>query len=456
MRVQGRCRLNERPAETRVHDFLEVEQTLDASEAVEEATRCIQCKKPLCVGGCPVSIDIPSFIQAIATGDFSTATRIMKDENLFPAICGRVCPQEVQCEGACILGKKETPVRIGALERFIAAWETSQDPVFPSIAPDTGKSVAVVGSGPAGLAAAAELVKYGHRVTIFESLHEPGGVLVYGIPGFRLPKDIVRREISQITSLGATLKCNHIAGRSVSVPELLTFDAVFIGTGAGLPSFMGLPGEDLSGVYSANEFLTRVNLMHAERFPETDTPVRRGERAVVIGGGNVAMDAARVCRRLGCRVTLLYRRRKEDLPARRAEIRRAEEEGVEFLTCANPVRILGGPTVTGIDCVRMAMCSADETGRPTAVPVPESLFSLECDIVIEAIGQSPNPLLLDELDGIRRGPRGNVIVDDDCRTSIDRVYAAGDVATGAATVILAMGGAKRAALSIHRMLTEDS
>ncbi len=448
--------MSERPADIRVHDFLEVEQNLGVAEAVAEASRCIQCKKPLCVGGCPVSIDIPSFIQAIASGDFPTATRIMKQENLFPAICGRVCPQEVQCEGACILGKKETPVRIGALERFIAEWESIQDPILPVKAPPTGRSVAVVGSGPAGLAAAAELAKYGHNVTIFESLHEPGGVLVYGIPEFRLPKDVVRREIAQIASLGATLKCNHVAGRSVTVPELLAFDAVFLGTGAGLPSFMGLPGEDLTGVYSANEFLTRVNLMHAERFPETDTPVRRGSRVVVIGGGNVAMDAARVCRRLGSRVTLVYRRRREDLPARRAEIRRAEEEGVEFLTCSNPVRVVGSPCVTGIECMRMTMCGPDESGRPSAVPVPDSLFSLDCDIVIEAIGQSPNPLLLNEMEGIRKGPRGNVVVDDDCRTSIERIYAAGDVATGAATVILAMGGAKRAALSIHRMLTGDS
>jgi glutamate synthase (NADPH/NADH) small chain len=315
--------------------------------------------------------------------------------------------------------------------------------------------VAVIGSGPAGLTAAAELARLGHHVTLFESLHEAGGVLMYGIPSFRLPKDVVRAEIDQLRAMGVELRLNHLAGTSITLAELGRYDAVFIGTGAGLPYFMDLDGEHLSGVYSANEFLTRVNLMHAEQFPGYDTPVRHGSRVVVAGGGNVAMDAARVARRLGAKVTLVYRRREEDLPARQAETRHAKEEGVEFVTCANPVRIIGDQFMTGVECVRMEMCDLDGSGRPEPKEVEGSRFVIDADMFIEAIGQGPNPLLIRKIEGIAQGKRGNVIIDEDGRTSHPGFYAAGDVATGAATVILAMGGAKRAARAIDRMLREE-
>jgi glutamate synthase (NADPH/NADH) small chain len=444
--------MGERPAAERLHDFQEVDGGLSPEEAVAEAGRCLQCKKPTCVRGCPVEIDIPAFIARIAEGDISGAARIIMENNLLPAICGRVCPQEIQCEGQCILGVKETPLRIGDLERFVADHERIQGPVIPLIAEPTGKRVVVVGSGPAGLTAAAELARLGHAVTVFESLHEPGGVLVYGIPAFRLPKEVVRAEIDQLRAMGVEIRTNHLAGTSVPVSDLLSYDAVFIGTGAGLPFFMKIPGEQLNGVYSANEFLTRVNLMHAELFPEYDTPMRHAGRVVVVGGGNVAMDAARVARRLGSRVTLVYRRREEDLPARRAEVIRAKEEGVEFVLCANPIRILGDPFVTGVECVRTEICDPDDTGRPEPAPVEGSNFVIDADMCIQAIGQGPNPLLIRKLEGIRYGRKGNIMVDEEGSTNLDRVFAAGDVATGAATVILAMGGAKKAARAIDRML----
>lgn len=448
--------MGERPAPERIHDFFEVDEGFSADEAIAEAGRCLGCKKPACVTGCPVEIDIPAFVARVAEGDISGAARIIRENNLLPAICGRVCPQEVQCEGQCILGVKETPLRIGELERFVADFERERGFVAPPTAEPTGKRVAVIGSGPAGLTAAAELARLGHFVTVFESLHEPGGVLVYGIPAFRLPKEVVRAEIDQLRAMGVEILTNHLAGASVPISDLLSYDAVFIGTGAGLPFFMKIPGEQLNGVYSANEFLTRVNLMHAERFPEYDTPMRHAGRVVVVGGGNVAMDSARVARRLGARVTLVYRRREEDLPARRAEVIRAKEEGVEFVLCANPVRILGDPFVTGVECVRMNMCDPDDSGRPEPAPIEGSNFVIGADMCIQAIGQGPNPLLIRKLEGIRYGRKGNILVDEDGRTSIDRVFAAGDVATGAATVILAMGGAKKAARAIDRMLREEN
>jgi glutamate synthase (NADPH/NADH) small chain len=451
--------MSKRTPEERLRDFAEVDLGLTEEEAVVEANRCLQCKKPFCIGGCPVGIDIPGFIAAVAEGNLREAATILKQDNMLPAICGRVCPQETQCEGVCILGKKETPIAIGALERFVADWEREHGMELPTVAAPTGKRVAVVGSGPAGLTAAAELARAGHSVTIFESLHEAGGVLTYGIPAFRLPKDIVAKEIEQVLALGAELKLNHLVGRSVPVDDLLAFDAVFLGTGAGLPYFMGIEGENLNGVYSANEFLTRVNLMHANRFPEFDTPVVRASRVAVIGGGNVAMDSARVARRLGARVSLIYRRREEDLPARAAEVRNAQEEGVELITCANPVRILGGPAVTGIECVRMDMCEPDASGRPSPRPVKESNFTLDVDVVIEAIGQGPNPLLVRLIPGLELGRKGNVVVDENGRTSIPHVFAGGDVSTGAATVIEAMGAAKnaaqKAAKAIDEMLKES-
>ncbi|MBN1431918.1 MAG: NADPH-dependent glutamate synthase [Methanomicrobiaceae archaeon] len=444
--------MGKRKPEERIEDFKEVDTGFSAQDAVLESLRCMDCVKPQCIKGCPVNIDIPGFIMAISKEDFRKAADIIKADNMLPAICGRVCPQEDQCEGTCVLGIKGKPVRIGALERFVADWERENGLLRPEVKDKTGKRVAVVGSGPAGITAAAELAKEGHSVTIFESLHKAGGVLTYGIPSFRLPKDIVKTEIDQVLKLGAELKLNHIVGRSVPVEELLSYNAVFLGTGAGLPSFMGIEGENLNGVYSANEFLTRVNLMHADSFPEYDTPVLKKGRVVVVGGGNVAMDSARVAKRMGSEVTLIYRRRKEDLPAREAEIENAIEEGIEFICCANPVRILGEGSVIGVECVRMEMCEADADGRPCPVPMKgeDALFTIDADVVIEAIGQSPNPLLISLIENLERGKRGNVITDDETGlTSIENVYAAGDVATGAATVIEAMGAAKRTARAIN-------
>ena len=444
--------MSDRSADVRIKDFNEVDCGLSPAEAVAEAERCLQCKKPLCVTGCPVNIDIPAFIGHVAEGNFSTAARALKEQNMLPAICGRVCPQETQCEGVCILGNKETPIRIGAIERFVADWERENDPTLPDVAKPTGKRVAVVGSGPAGLTAAAELARAGHAVTIFESLHEAGGVLTYGIPAFRLPKEVVKAEVEQVLALGARLKKNHLVGRSVSTDELLGYDAVFLATGAGLPAFMCIPGENLNGVYSANEFLTRVNLMHADAFPEFDTPVLHGGRVAVIGGGNVAMDSARVARRLGAKVSLIYRRGEDEMPARKAEVEHAKEEGIAFYTCTNPTRILGEQSVTGVECVKMSLCGLDASGRRSPEPIEGSEFTLDVDMVIQAIGTSPNPLLVSLIPGLERARKGNVVVDENGRTSIPHVYAGGDIATGAATVIEAMGSAKRAAAAINAML----
>ena len=447
--------MGDRPAEIRVRDFDEVDSGISSEEAIEEAQRCLQCKKPGCVDGCPVNIDIPAFISLIADGDFFGAASSIREQNLLPAICGRVCPQETQCEALCILGNKETPIRIGQLERFAADQERSRGLTAPEQRPKTGKRVAVIGSGPAGIVAAGELAKEGHEVVMYESLHEPGGVLTYGIPSFRLPKDVVKAEIDLILNMGVDLRLNHLAGRSVPFEELLSYDAILLGTGAGLPHFMGIPGENLNGVYSANEFLTRVNLMHADRFPESDTPVARMSRVVVVGGGNVAMDAARTALRMGAKVTLVYRRREEDLPARAAETHHAKEEGVAFITCVNPIRILGDTQVTGIECVRMQMCNLDASGRPVPEPKSGDTLTIDCDVVIQAIGQGPNPVLIREIPGIERGRVGNVVTGEDGRTTHPKVFAAGDVTTGAATVIMAMGGAKQAAQSICKMLAED-
>jgi glutamate synthase (NADPH) small chain len=453
--AKGAITMHDRPIDQRIHDFNEVDGGLTSEEAKIEAGRCLQCKKPLCVKGCPVTIDIPAFIREVASGNFRKSAAIIREQNMLPAICGRVCPQEVQCEEKCILGLKERPVSIGELERFVADTERAHGMGLPQKKASTGRRVAVVGAGPAGLTASAELARMGYQVTLFESLHAAGGVLMYGIPAFRLPKQIVKAEIDAVLSLGVELKLNHLVGRSIPVKELLSYDAVFLGTGAGLPYFMGLPGENLPGVYSANEFLTRVNLMHADQFPAFDTPVKKGSRVVVAGGGNVAMDAARVARRLGGKVTLVYRRREEDLPAREAETGRAKEEGIEFVMCANPVKILGDGGITGVECVRMAMCAPDQSGRPEPAPIEGSHFTIDADVFIAAIGQGPNPLLISEIPELLRGKRGNVIVDDEFRTSMRKVFAGGDVATGAATVILAMGAAKSAAHAIDKMLREE-
>ncbi|HJJ35951.1 MAG TPA: NADPH-dependent glutamate synthase [Methanocorpusculum sp.] len=439
----------DRDAATRIHDFQEVDMGFTADEAIAEAKRCLQCKKPVCIAGCPVGINIPAFIKEIAAGYFKDAARIIKEDNMLPAICGRVCPQETQCQGACILAKKGNPISIGHLERFVADAETVRD--VPACAPATGKKIAVVGSGPAGLTAAAELARMGHAVTIFESLHEAGGVLMYGIPAFRLPKNIVQDEINTVEKLGCEIKTNHIAGRSVSIPELLSYDAVFLGTGAGLPFFMGLEGENLPGIYSANEYLTRINLMGADRFPKQDTPVKLGLNVVVVGGGNVAMDAARVARRTGANVTLMYRRSEADMPARRDEIRHAKEEGVVFMTETNPVRFLGeNNAVCGVEAIKMKIGDKGADGRSSFSPIEGSNFTVTADVVVIAIGQGPNPLLLRMLPDLKLNRNGSIAVDENGKTSMKNVYAGGDAATGAATVILSMGTAKKAAKAIDK------
>lgn len=447
--------MSDRPADVRVHDFEEVDSGITAEEAIAEAARCLQCKKPVCVDGCPVGIDIPGFIRCIEDGDFRSAIGIIKESNMLPAVCGRVCPQEVQCEGECILGVKDRPIAIGSLERFLADWERENGIEVPERAEKRPERIAVVGSGPAGLTAAAELARNGFSVTIFEAFHEPGGVLTYGIPEFRLPKEVVRAEIAEVKRLGVEIRTNYLVGRSLPVDELLSYDAIILATGAGLPAFMGIPGENLIGVYSANEFLTRVNLLHADAFPNHDTPVRKGRSVVVIGGGNVAMDAARVAKRMGADVTLVYRRRREDMPARLVEVHHAEEEGIRFLCCTNPTRILGEGTVTGVEVVSMDMCELDDSGRPSAKPIPGSEYTIPADVVIEAIGQSPNPLLIRMIEGLVREKKGNLLVDESGKTTVPKIYAAGDVATGAATVILAMGAAKTAADAVCRMLAEE-
>ncbi|HJJ28649.1 MAG TPA: NADPH-dependent glutamate synthase [Methanocorpusculum sp.] len=442
----------DRTASERIQDFNEVDTGFTAAEAVAEAKRCIQCKKPHCIEGCPVNINIPAFIKAIAEEQFEDAAEIIRKDNLLPAICGRVCPQEQQCQGVCVLGKKDNPVSIGHLERFVADNVPAKT---PKCAEPSGKKVAVIGSGPAGLTAAAELARLGHKVTVFESLHKAGGVLMYGIPNFRLPKEIVQAEIAEVEKLGVEIRTNHIAGKSVSVDELLAFDAVFLGTGAGLPYFMKIEGENTPGVYSANEFLTRVNLMGANNFPANDTPVKRGRKVVVAGGGNVAMDAARVARRMGAEVTLMYRRTEADMPARMDEIRHAKEEGILFMTETNPVKILAAEnTVSGVEAVKMAIGAPGADGRSSFAPVEGSNFIVEADVVIEAIGQGPNPLLVKRMEGLVLNKNGSIKADANGKTSMAKVFAGGDAATGAATVILAMGTAKEAAKAIDIALRE--
>ncbi len=441
----------DREANERIRDFKEVDMGFTADEAVAEAKRCLQCKKPACVSGCPVGIDIPAFIKEITAGYFKGAAHIIKQDNMLPAICGRVCPQETQCQGACVLSKKGNPISIGHLERFVADAEKQRD--VPDCAPATGKKVAVVGSGPAGLTAAAELARMGHSVTIFESLHEAGGVLMYGIPAFRLPKDVVKEEIAAVERLGCEIKTNHIVGWSVPIKELLSYDAVFLGTGAGLPFFMGIEGENIPGVYSANEYLTRINLMGADKFPVNDTPVKMGLNVVVIGGGNVAMDAARVARRTSANVTLMYRRSEADMPARRDEIRHAKEEGVIFMTETNPVRFLGeNNAICGVEAIKMKLGEKGKDGRRSFSPIDRSNFTVKADVVVVAIGQGPNPLLLRMLPGLKLNENGSIAVDKNGRTSIKNIYAGGDAATGAATVILSMGTTKNVAKSIDKAL----
>jgi glutamate synthase (NADPH/NADH) small chain len=441
----------------RVKNFNEVALGYSEEQALEEANRCLQCIKPQCVAGCPVEIPIPEFIKCLRERKYAEAIATIKMKNALPAVCGRVCPQEEQCQVNCVVGRIGEPVSVGRLERYLADWEREHGFQLPEKAKPTGKKVAVVGAGPAGLTAAADLVKLGHEVVMFEALHLPGGVLVYGIPEFRLPKVIVRNEVAYIEKLGVDLRLGNMVGRTHTIPELMKsgYDAVFIGSGAGLPQFMDVPGENLGGVYSANEFLIRVNLMKSFRFPEYDTPLRLGKHVVVIGGGNVAMDCARSSMRLGADVCLLYRRSREELPARQEEIENAEEEGLVCKFLAAPLRLIGDEKgwVKAMDCQAMELGPPDASGRRRPIPIKGSEFTMETDTVIIAIGQTPNPIIQRTTEGLVVDPKhGTIIVGEDGKTSLEGVYAGGDVATGAATVISAMGMGKKAAKAIHEYL----
>ena len=444
----------------RAHNFNEVALGYTEAQAVGEAERCLQCKKKPCIPGCPVEIDIPEFIRLVAEGDFRGAARKLKEKNCLPAICGRVCPQEEQCELVCVMGKKYEPVAIGRLERFCADWELEHGVEAPKTPPPTGKSVAVVGSGPGGLTVAGDLAKLGHRVVIFEALHKPGGVLVYGIPEFRLPKAIVAREVEYVKSLGVEIRVDHVIGRIYTTEELMKeegFDAVFICTGAGLPYFMNIPGENLAGVYSANEFLTRSNLMKAYEFERQHaTPLRVGRRVVVVGGGNVAMDAARTSLRLGAAAVYnVYRRSRVEMPARDEEIENAEEEGIIFRLLTNPVRIFGDEKgrVAGVECIRMQLGEPDDSGRRRPVPIEGSEFTIECETLVMAIGNGANPLISQTTPDLAVNRWGYIVVDEATgATNIPGVYAGGDIVRGAATVILAMGDGRTSARAIHEYL----
>jgi glutamate synthase (NADPH) small chain len=454
-----RQRMPEQEPRVRVKNYAEVPCGYTQELAQLEARRCLQCKKPKCREGCPVEVEIPAFIAMIAEGDFAGAARKLKERNSLPAVCGRVCPQEDQCEKFCIVGKKDEPVAIGRLERFAADWEREQASLFiPSRAAATGKKVAVVGAGPAGLTVAGDLILQGHAVTIFEALHQAGGVLVYGIPEFRLPKNIVQYEIDYLQKLGVDLKLNHVIGKIITADELLQeFDAAFFGLGAGLPQFMNIPGENLCNIYSANEYLTRSNLMKAYLFPEYDTPIARGRQVAVIGAGNVAMDAARTALRMGAeQVRIVYRRSRTEMPARLEEIHHAEEEGLEFHFLTAPVRCIGSKDgwVTGMECIRMELGEPDASGRRRPVPIPGSEFIMDCDLVVIAIGAGANPLLTSATPGLELNKWGYIAArDENGATSKPGVWAGGDIVTGSATVILAMGAGRKAANAINRYLT---
>lgn len=441
----------------RIHNFDEVVLGYTEAQAMEEAQRCLNCKTRPCVGGCPVMIRIPEFLAEVARGNFEAAYQLVSATNALPAVCGRVCPQERQCEGLCVRGKKGEPVAIGRLERFVADWHNGQASAETCQAEGNGRRVAVVGSGPAGLTCAGDLARKGYEVTVFEALHMAGGVLMYGIPEFRLPKAAVQKEIDNLKRLGVSILTNVIIGQTISVDELLEehkFDAVFIGSGAGLPMFMDIPGINCCGVYSANEFLTRINLMGAYQ-PNSSTPIQRPRKVAVVGGGNVAMDAARCAKRLGAEVTVVYRRGMEELPARKEEIEHAVEEGIIFQTLCNPVEILAdaNDNVAKIRCIRMTLGMPDASGRRSPSPIADSEFEMEADCVIMALGTSPNPLIKAATPGLSVDERGCIVVDESGLTSYKNVYAGGDAVTGAATVILAMGAGKAAACSIDAVLS---
>ena len=446
----------------RIKNFDEVALGYTEELAVEEASRCLNCKKPFCVDGCPVMIDIPGFIQHIAERDFAAGIKKIKEANALPAVCGRVCPQEEQCEIKCVLGKKGEPVAIGRLERFLADWEAASGEIErPDIAPASGKKVAIVGSGPAGVTVANDLVLLGHDITMFEALHAPGGVLTYGIPEFRLPKAIVNREVEYVKSLGVQLHLDYIIGKTLTIEKLLEeFDAIFIGAGAGLPWFLEIPGENFNGVYSANEYLTRCNLMKGYSFPEFDTPIKRPSKAAVFGGGNVAMDCARTALRLGAdEVHIVYRRSRKELPARLEEVENAEEEGIIFDFLTLPVRLLGDDNgwLTALECLKMELGEPDDSGRRRPVPIEGSEFTMEVDAAVCSIGNSPNPLIPMTTPGLEVGRRGNIVADEETgRTSREAIWAGGDVVTGAATVISAMGAGRKAAKDINDHLLKKA
>jgi glutamate synthase (NADPH/NADH) small chain len=454
-----RVPISEQDPKVRATNFDEVCLGYTEEEAVAEAKRCLQCKKPSCRGNCPVSINIPAFIKEIAEGNFAEAAQVLAEYTALPAVCGRVCPQETQCEQTCVLGKKGDPVSIGKLERFAADWAREHGVQVGKTKESNGRKVAVIGSGPAGITCAGELAKEGYDVTIFEALHESGGVLVYGIPEFRLPKEyVVKYEVENLKRLGVKIENNVIIGRTVTIDDLMDkegFEAIFVASGAGLPMFMGIPGENLNGVFSANEYLTRNNLMKAFR-DDHDTPIKIGKKVAVVGGGNVAMDAARTALRLGAEVWIVYRRSEEELPARVEEVHHAKEEGVNFELLTNPVEILGNEDgwVKGIKCIRMELGEPDASGRRRPIPIEGSEFEFEVDTVIMALGTSPNPLIPSTTEGLEVDRRKCIVADEYGKTTREGVFAGGDAVTGSATVILAMGAGKEAAAAIDKYMKE--
>ena len=453
----NRQKMTEQDPLVRNANFGEVNLGLPEKVALLEAERCLLCKDPKCITGCPVGVNIPRFVELLSQGNLPEAAQCLLNDNALPAVTGRVCPQETQCEIECIRGNKGLPVAIGYLERYVGDWaRTHSDQQSLQVAPPSGKKVAVVGSGPGGLTAAGELAKCGHDVTVFEALHKPGGVLVYGIPEFRLPKRIVQEEVGRLERSGVKIVCNTVIGRTYTVPELREqFDAVFIANGAGLPVFMNVPGENYKGVYSANEYLTRVNLMAAYQFPRSDTPVLQGQRIATVGGGNVAMDSARTAKRMGAESSMIiYRRTRKEMPARSEEIHHAEEEGLQFEFLVAPVEVVGNEKkwVTGLKCVRMQLGEPDASGRARPIIIPGSEFVVPCDVVVVAIGTRANPLLTATCPDLKLNKWGNIIVDDNCMTNLPGVFAGGDIVRGAATVILAMGDGKRAGKAMNEYL----
>lgn len=459
--IKEKTKIPEQDPKVRSKNFDEVALGYTEEQALIEASRCLNCPKPKCVEGCPVEIDIPAFIGLIKEKDYLGAIKKIKEKNSLPAVCGRVCPQEDQCEAKCVVGINFEPVGIGRLERFVADYELKQEEHdIPEIKSNTGQRVAIVGAGPAGLTAAGDLIKLGHEVVVFEALHKSGGVLVYGIPEFRLPKSIVQKEVEYIEKLGVKFETSRVIGKTLLIEDLREeFDAIFIGTGAGLPYFMGIPGENFNGVYSANEFLTRSNLMKAYKFPEFDTPVKRGTNVAVVGGGNVAMDSARTALRLGAEdVYIVYRRSRAEMPARVEEIHHAEEEGINFNLLTNPVEIIGNSDgwVTHLKVIRMELGEPDSSGRRRPIPIKGSEYQFEIDVVIMAIGQGANPLVSSTTPSLEVNKKGYFVVDPETQmTNVPGIFAGGDIVTGAATVILAAGAGKKAAKAMHKYLTNQ-